>query len=154
MPSNSGAVHGARYNARLVAGRVASTRFGIALPRPTIAPTEVVDLVVRELGEAPELWHQRGYLARVITVDPEAGPVDDGTQPLSHVLDAGGADTIALTLEADGTGAIYPVIYTRVGGAVAERALEPDPLLRYDGPDARRAIAEVVGSVVPGVRAD
>jgi thioredoxin reductase len=153
MPSNSGAVHGARYNARLVAERVASTRFGIASPRPTIAAGEILDLVVHELAEAPELWHQRGYLARVMTMDPAAGLVDDGVQPLSHVLDAGGPDALALTLEADGTGAIYPVLYTRVKGGVAERALEPDPLLRYDGPDARRAIAEVVGTLVPGVRA-
>ncbi len=150
MPSNSGAVHGARYNARLVAARVASTRFGITPPRPAIAPADLVDLVVNELTEAPELWHQRGYLARVITSDPDAGLVDDGVQPLSHVLDAGGADALALTLEADGTGAIYPVIYTRVKGVVSERALEPDPLLRYDGIDARRAIADVVATVVPG----
>ena len=37
----------------------------------------------RELAEAPELWHQRGYLARVLTVDPDAGLVDDGVQPLT-----------------------------------------------------------------------
>jgi hypothetical protein len=79
--------------------------------------------------------------------------VDDGVQPLTHVLDAGGPDAIALTLEADGTGAIYPVIFSRVRGAISERALDPNPLLRYDGPDARRAIAEVVGAIVPGVAA-
>jgi thioredoxin reductase len=153
IPSNSGAVHGARYNARLIAGRVAATRFGVMPERPPIAPGDLVDVVVRELAEAPELWHQRGYLARVVTADPDAGLVDDGVQPLAHVLDTGGPDAIALTLEADGTGSIYPVIYSRIGGAVAERALEPDPLLRYDGPDARRVIGEIVASVVPGVAA-
>jgi hypothetical protein len=75
--------------------------------------------------------------------------VDDGVQPLSHVLDSGGPDALALTLEADGTGAIYPVLYTRIAGAIAERMLAPDPLLRYDGPDARRVIEEVVRTVVP-----
>jgi thioredoxin reductase len=153
MPSNSGAVHGARYNARLVAGRVAATRFGIAPARPPVSAADVVDLVVHELTEAPELWHQRGYLARVITLDPDDGLVDDGVQPLSHVLDTGGPDALALTVEADGTGAIYPVLYTRVRGALAERALDPDPLLRYDGADARRAIADLVGTVIPGVTA-
>jgi hypothetical protein len=108
-----------------------------------------VDFVTRELADAPELWHQRGYLARVFTADPDLGVVDDGVEPLSHVLDAGGADSLALTLEADGTGAIYPVLYTRTGGTMAERTLDPDPLLRYDGPDARRVIAEVVRGVVP-----
>ena len=149
QPSNSGAVHGARYNARLLVGRLASTCFGVALPRPAVRPADLVDLVTTELADAPELWHQRGYLARVITADPDAGLVDDGTQPLSHVLDAGGPDALALTLEADGTGAIYPVLYTRVGGSVSERMIDPDPLLRYDGPDARRVIEEVVRSVVP-----
>jgi thioredoxin reductase len=148
MPSNSGAVHGARYNARLIAGRVATTRFGVEPARPSIDPAGLVDLVVRELAEAPELWHQRGYLARVLTIDPDAGLVDDGVQPLSHVLDAGGPDALALTLEADGTGSIYPVLYTRIRGAVAERALEPDPMLRYDGPDARRAIEEVAATLL------
>ena len=62
-----------------------------------------------------------------------AGCVDDGVQPLTHVLDAGGPDALAVTLEADGTGAIYPVLYTRIGGEIAERTLDPDPLLRYDG---------------------
>ncbi len=150
MPSNSGAVHGARYNARILAARIASTRFGVELPRPALDPGGLVDLVATELTEAPELWHQRGYLARVVTVDPALGPVDDGVQPLSHVLDAGGPDALAITLEADGSGAIYPVLYTRRRGAIKERTLDPDALLRYDGPDTRRAIADVVRTVVPG----
>jgi hypothetical protein len=117
--------------------------------RPSVAAADLVDLVTSELADAPELWHQRGYLARVITADPDAGLVDDGVQPLSHVLDAGGPDALALTLEADGTGAIYPVLYTRIRGTVSERMVDPDPLLRYDGPEARRVVEEVVRSVVP-----
>jgi len=148
QPSNSGAVHGARYNARLLASRIAATRFGVVAERPPVAAGDLVDLVTSELAEAPELWHQRGYLARIITADPAAGIVDDGVQPLTHVLDAGGDDALAFTLEADGTGAIYPVLYTRIGGAIAERALDPDPLLRYDTPDARRVIEEVARTVV------
>ena len=149
QPSNSGAVHGARYNARLLAGRIAATRFGVTPDRPRVAAADLVETVTSELTEAPELWHQRGYLARVFTADNDVGLLDDGVQPLSHYLDAGGPDGLALTLEADGTGAIYPVIYTRIGGAIAERVLDPDPLLRYDGPDARRVIGEVVRTVVP-----
>ena len=149
QPSNSGAVHGARYNARLLVGHLAATRFGAVPPRPHVAAADLVDLVTSELADAPELWHQRGYLARVITADPDAGLVDDGVQPLSHVLDAGGPDALALTLEADGTGAIYPVLYTRIRGTIAERMVDPDPLLRYDGPAARGVVEEVVRSVVP-----
>jgi thioredoxin reductase len=151
VPANSGGVHGARYNAQVLAARIASTRFGVDLPRPTLTADALVDTIATELAEAPELWHQRAYLARVFTVDPEAGLVDDGVEPLAHTLAAGGHDAIAVTLEADGTGAIYPVLYTRIGGEIEERNLEADPLLRYDGPEARRAISQIVREVVPGV---
>ena len=80
--------------------------------------------------------------------------MDDGVQPLTHVLDVGGPDALIVTLEADGTGAIYPVLYTRRAGAIAERPLAADPLLRYDGPDARRSIADIAQTVVPGSSAD
>ena len=151
VPANSGAVHGARYNAFVLARRMAETRFGAPLSRPPVAPADLVSIIATELAEAPELWHQRAYLARIFTIDPDAGPVDDGVQPLTHFLDAEGSDAIAVTLEADGTGAIYPVLYTRSGGEIRERMLEPDPLLRYDGPEALAAIADVVRAVVPGV---
>jgi len=149
MPSNSGAVHGARYNARLLAGRLAEVTFGQPRPRPTIAAADVVDVIAREFAEAPELWHQRGYLARVLTLDPSAGLVDDGIQPLAHALDDAGPPALALTIEADGTGAIYPVIFARRVGAMRERALEVDPLLRYDGVEARRVIADAVREFLP-----
>ena len=73
---------------------------------------------------------------------------DDGVQPLAHVLDEGGPDALAATLEADGSGAIYPVVYTRIGGKVVEHAIEPDPLMRFDTLDARRMIEELVGRVL------
>jgi hypothetical protein len=151
VPANSGAVHGARYNARALAARIASTRFGVERPRPAVTADLLVDTIATELAEAPELWHQRAYLARVFTVDPVAGLVDDGVEPLGHTLDVAGDDAIAVTLEADGTGAIYPVLYTRIGGEIQERNLEPDPLLRYDSAEVRRAIAQIVRDVVPGV---
>ena len=53
-----------------------------------------------------------------------------------------------MTLEGDGSGSIYPVLYARAAGAMTEHVLEPDTLLRYDGVDARRAITEVVTSVL------
>jgi thioredoxin reductase len=151
VPANSGAVHGGRYNAMVLAQRIATERFGVSVPRPSVAPGDLVSTIATELAEAPELWHQRAYLARVFTADPAAGLVDDGVQPLTHFLDATGPDAVAVTLEADGTGAIYPVLYARSGGDSQERMLEPDPLLRYDGPDTRRTIGRVVREVVPGV---
>ena len=66
--------------------------------------------------------------------------------PLSHALDTGGPDSLAVTLEGDGSGSIYPVLYARA--AMTEHVLEPDTLLRYDGAESRRAITEVVSSVL------
>lgn len=154
VPANSGAVHGARYNAMVLVERLAETRFGQPRSRPTVATDQLVSMIAGELAEAPELWHQRAYLARVFTADPGAGLVDDGVQPLTHYLDAGGPDAVAVTLEADGTGAIFPVLYTRIGGEIRERAMQPDPLLRYDGPDARREILAIVREAMPAALAD
>jgi len=116
--------------------------------RPVVEPETLIDFVTSEIAEAPDLFHQRAYLARVISVDPAGGLRDDGVQPLAHAVDAGGANAILVTLEADGSGAIYPVLYTRIGGAVNEHPLEPDPLLRYDTPETRAAIAAIVGPVL------
>jgi len=148
VPSNSGAVHGARYNARVLAGRIAQLHFGYEPDRPHLAPDTIEGFIAGELAVAPELFHQRGYLAHVLTADPEGGVRDDGVQPLAHVLDGGGPDAIAATLEADGSGAIYPVVYTRIAGRIVERAIESDPLMRFDTIDVRRAIGELAGLVM------
>jgi hypothetical protein len=149
VPANSGAVHGARYNAMVLAQRIATTRFGRVPARPPVRAERLVDTIATELAGAPELWHQRAYLARVFTMDADAGIVDDGVQPLTYFLEAGGDDAVAVTLEADGTGAIYPVLYTRLRGEIRERTIQPDPLLRYDGPDARREVEAIVREVIP-----
>jgi hypothetical protein len=150
IPSNSGAVHGARYNARVLAEYLARTRFGIEPERALIAPEAVATFLATEVAEAPELFHQRGYLARVLIADGSGGLRDDGIQPLAHVLDEAGPDAIVASLEADGTGAIFPVIYSRIGGRVVERVIDPDPLLRYDTNETRLAIADLANRVAAG----
>ena len=147
VPSNSGAVHGARYNAQVLAANIAARDFGRPVDRPVISPDDVVDFIVRELADAPELFHQRGYLARILNVDPAGGFRDHGVQPLAHALDAEGANAIAVTLEADGSGAIYPVLYTRIAGATTDHTMEPDLLMRYDKPETRRAVESVVAGI-------
>jgi thioredoxin reductase len=150
IPANSGAVHGARYNARVLAGYLARTRFGIDPERPRVAPEAAAAFLATELAEGPELFHQLGYLARVLTADPAGGLRDDGVQPLADVLDAGGPDALIGTLEADGSGAIFPVIYSRLGGQIVERAIEPDPLLRFDTTDTRLAIDDLARRIGKG----
>lgn len=144
VPANSGAVHGARYNARLLARHLASMLGVSAVVPPLVGRDGVVDLVARELTTSAELFHQRGYLARVLAVDPSGAFRDEGIAPLTHFLDAGGPDALGVTLEADGSGGIHPVLFTRIGGSTREHMLEPDARLCYDGLEARKAIASVL----------
>ncbi|HEY7828032.1 MAG TPA: hypothetical protein VIB99_07345, partial [Candidatus Limnocylindrales bacterium] len=153
IPSNSGAVQGARYNARALARQIASTRFGVALDRPAIAASAVADRLIDELTDGPELWHQRAYLARIVSLDPSDGIRDEGIAPLAWFVDAGGPDAIAATLETDGTGAVYPVIYLRQSGEISEHAIDPDPLLDYRTASARSALDAILGPVLGGVTA-
>ena len=67
--------------------------------------------------------------------------------PLTAFLDEGGPPALAATLEADGSGAIYPVVYSRIQGRVAEHALAPDPFLGYEHADGLRIIADLVKRV-------
>jgi hypothetical protein len=83
----------------------------------------------------------------VLSADGSGGLRDDGVQPLAHVLDTDGPNAIVASLEADGTGAMFPVIYSRLGGRVVERAIDPDPLLRYDTSDTRLAIADLASRI-------
>ncbi len=149
LPANSGAVHGARYNVRTMVRHLAVTRFAVEVPRPEIAAAEVLPFLLDELTHGPEIWHQRSYLARVLTVDPSAGIHDEGMMPLAHFLDAGPPNAVAATLEADGTSAIYPAIYLRRGGVVSEHLMTPHPLLDYETEDARQQLGEILSAVIP-----
>ena len=159
MPANSGAVHGARYNARVLAGHLAQrlapeASQRAAATRRLVDPAALVDEILDTLATAPELWHQRAYLARVISLDPAVGPREEGVVPLAAFVDGHGddgtGDALAITLEADGTGAIYPVLYLRRAGRVEERAIDADALLRFDTPGTRTRIAEILAEA--GVR--
>lgn len=147
LPANSGAVQGARYNARVLARHIARTRFGVDLSAPPIDPAALVDRLVEEATGSPELWHQKAYLAWVASVGDDGGWRDEGVQPLAQVLDAPGPDALILTIEADSDGTIYPVVYLRTAGGTEERAIEPDPFLDFGGPEQRRQFAEAAAGV-------
>ncbi len=147
MPANSGAVHGARYNARLLAGHLAEKHFEMARRRRPIAETEVLPFLIEEICRAPELWHQRAYLARVVSVDAAQGIADEGFVPLAHFLDAGGPDAIAATIEADAEGGVYPVFYLRHAGKTEERVLPGHPLHDFSSDEHRRAVASLLSEL-------
>ena len=148
IPSNSGAVQGYRYNARVLARHVAETKFGIRTPRPQLQPAAVNDHLLSELSEGPELWHQRSYLARVVTLDPDQGISDEGIVPLAHFVDSSGPDAVAITLESNGQGNPYPAIYRRKDGAVTEHLLAPHPLLDFRSSEYKRQMQEILEPVL------
>lgn len=128
IPSNSAAVHGFRYNARVLARHVAARHFGVRLPEPTIDPSEVVEHLLTAATHGPDLWNQQSYLAREITLEPARGVVDRGTVPLAHFVDAGGPDAAAITVETDASGTTRPALYVRRRSSVTEHLLPPHPL--------------------------
>ncbi len=149
IPSNSAAVHGFRYNARILAEHVASTHFGVEAPRTPLEAVRVVDYLLEEATTAPELWNQRSYLARVVSYDPDRGITDDGIQPLAHFVDAEGPDAVALAVETDDTGDIHPAVYVRRGGQVGEHLLPGDPLLDFRSGDHRAQLTGLLKGLVP-----
>jgi thioredoxin reductase len=149
LSSNSTSVNGFRYNARVLTRHLAETRFGVAVERPTLDAAAVRPYLLAELAHAPELWVQKGYLARVLSVD---GAVrDEGIVPLEHFVDEGADDAIAVTVEMDSDGRIYPAAYVRVGGDLVEHQLPEHPAHLFDSDAHRRDLDSLLG-MLPGLR--
>ncbi len=147
IPANSGALHGYRYNARVLARHLAASRFGIEAPRPPIAPDAVASLLLEQLTMAPELWNQRSYLAHVASVSDD-GWRDDGIWPLADFVDATGPDAVAVTLEPNPDSSIYPVAYVRAAGEVEEHLLDPDAMNEYRGSPHREQLASILAPLM------
>jgi thioredoxin reductase len=139
LASNSSSVNGFRYNARVLARHLGETLFGVRVERPALRPDEVQPFLLREVAHAPELLIQKGYLARVITLDGE--PRDEGIVPLAHFVDQSGPDAVAVAVEMDRQATIYPAVYVRKGGRLSEHALAPHPTLTFDSPAHARELA-------------
>jgi thioredoxin reductase len=136
--SSSSSVNGFRYNARVLARRIAERHFGVRPERPRLPPDRVVPHLLAELARAPELWIQKGYLARVVTLDGD--PRDDGVLPLEDFVDSGGPDAVAAAIELDAHATIVPVVYVRRGGRIDEHVLPPHPLYAFDSEEHRREL--------------
>ena len=151
MPANSGAVHGARYNARTMVYHVAEKHFGVELPRPTVEPTRLIDALLTEATYAPELWNQKSYLARAFSLDPSMGIRDDGVVPLAHFVDTEGTAAVAIAVETDEAGDIHPAVYVREQGRPAvESLLTSDPLHDFRTSENRAALASALNGVTSG----
>ncbi len=149
IPANSGAVHGHRYNGMILTRHIAATHFGVETPRPSVPERDVLGYLLREATCAPELWHQKAYLARVMSVSPDDGIRDEGILPLVHALDAMDRNLVAMTVEADGQGSIYPVAYIKRGGRTEEHVLPGHPMRDFATAEHRGAAAAAIGSLLP-----
>jgi thioredoxin reductase len=150
VPSNSGAVQGARYNARVLAEHIARTHYGWEPPRPRVAAKEVVPYLLSEAAHGPELWHQRSYLARILSFDETDGIRDEGILPLAWFVDSAGGDAVAVTLEHTAEGEIRPAVYVRREGKVEEHVMPSDPLLDFESGEHRKQLRSLLTGL-PGV---
>ena len=144
MPGSSGAVHGHRYNARILARHIAQKHFQIDPARPHLAADAVLPYLLAEATHAPELWHQKSYLARTVLTDPSRGLIDDGILPLQLFVDGQGPDGVAIAVEANPAGELYPAVYVRKDNAVTEHLLPSNPLLDFETAEHRRQLADAL----------
>ena len=149
LASNSTSVNGFRYNARVLARHLAEKKFGIQPARPTLERERVLPYLLAELSHAPELWVQKGYLARVLSFN---GAIrDEGIVPLEHFVDQGGGDAVAVAVEMDSEARIYPAVYVRVGGRLVERSLPEHPTHFFESETHRRELASLL-ELIPRLR--
>jgi hypothetical protein len=139
--STSGSVNGYRYNARVLAKHIAEKHFGIQPERRPLVVDEVVPYLLGELAHAPELWTQKGYLARVVALDGVDGFRNEGIVPLGDFVDREGGDACAVAVEYDADGTIIPVVYVRQGGHLVEHALPRHPLHAFGTDEHREQVA-------------
>ena len=149
IPANSGAVHGHRYNARLAVDEIARRYFGMARPRPEVAPDDVVERLLESASSAPELWHQKSYLAHALSRDPDGAIRDEGIVSLAEYVDTDGPDGAAITVETDDRGSIHPAVYVRRRGRVdADAVLDESPLTEYRSAGHRAQLRSLLGDTL------
>jgi thioredoxin reductase len=145
--SSSGSVSGFRYNARVLAQHIAEKHFGIRLARQAVDDHEVVPYLLGQLAHAPELWTQKGYLARVVGIDGSDGFRDEGIVPLADFVDRDGSDSCAVAVEYDADGTIIPVVYVRQGGRLVEYPLPRHPLHTFGTDEHRQQLAACLATL-------
>jgi thioredoxin reductase len=145
IPSNSAAVHGFRYNARVLSLHIAEKYFGFKAKQQVMRREEVVDYLLEQATRAPELWNQQSYLTRVLELSPEDGVVQRGSVPLAHFVDSSGPDAVAITVETDAEGNIHPALYIRRSDRVDEHLLPSHPLHDYTTEAHRGLVQGMLG---------
>jgi hypothetical protein len=131
-------VSGFRYNALLLAQEIAK-RLGHKQEWQQLGRDDIVPFLLSELRGGPEIWTQKGYLARAVYPDGSTGIV-----PLAHFLDHCEHGSIAITIEMNAEGEIYPVSYVRAREEIDERHLAPHALNDFGGTEYRAALESLL----------
>jgi len=151
LPANSGAVHGARYNARTMVYHVAQKHFGVVIERQTVSADKLVDRLLEEATRAPELWNQKSYLASAFSLDQSAGIRDEGIVPLADFVDTEGPAAVAIAVETDDTGDIHPAVYVREAGRPAvETLLSSQPMHDFRTAENRALLGSLLSGATSG----
>ena len=145
-PSGSSAVHGFRYNARVLARHLAEARFGVPVTKAEVAPNDAVGHLLASATRAPDLWNQQSYLARVLDHREDGTFADAGSVPLAHFVDSYEGDSVAITVETDAEGDIHPAVYVRRGGAVSEHLLPSAHMHDYETKEHRAQLGALLGN--------
>jgi len=66
--------------------------------------------------------------------------------PLQQFADSGGPDGVAVAVEANANGEIYPAVYVRKGNGVTEHLLPSNPLLDFETAEHK---AELTAALAP-----
>ena len=148
IPSNSSAVHGFRYNARVLARHIAQKHFDVRTAGEPLHPRDLVDYLLSQATRTPDLWNQQSYLARVVEGSPSEGLLACGTSPLAHFVDAAGPDGVAVAVETDADGDIHPAVYVRRRGDVSEHLLPSDPLHNFESAAHRAQLTTLLAGVM------
>jgi thioredoxin reductase len=133
--SSSAAVLGLRYNAHVMAVHLVETHLGIDVPRARVEPSDLVPYLLGEATHAPELWAQKSYLARAVSDAGETRIV-----PLADWLDYPRDRSVAIAVEMNAKGEIYPTVYVDRKGDVEEHLLASHDLNDFEGEEYRREL--------------
>jgi hypothetical protein len=108
-----------------------------------------VELLLTSASSAPELWHQKSYLAHALSRDPDGVIRDEGIVSLAEYVDAAGPDGAAITVETDDKGSIHPAVYVRRRGRVdADAVLDSSPLTEYRTSAHRQQLRSLIVDVL------
>jgi thioredoxin reductase len=136
--SGVGAVHGFRYNMRILASHIAQHHFGGDSDARPMRGDDVQSHLLHELSHAPELWNQRMYLGSVVTVAENGEVMNEGVFPLTHFVDTEGADGVAVAVGWDDEGEVRPFVYLRRRGKVSEHMLDGHPFNDFHKSDEHK----------------